>query len=729
MNYFGGGITYTSDTTVLVTGQFSHVFETKLVLEYDIHSGQYTGRTAVLNQPDGINASTLLAVGIDDGLLDTTPVLFTYDVSKDSIYAIPYDLRPAAAPVRGIAPACDVQADGRVRLAWTNSPDMAYDTIRIRLNGSIVETLPGGATEYTTPQPVAGKFLFCVETLTSPEENVVQACCEGEDLRTPAFLPAGDSGVSRVYVDPSGNHFQTGITSPPVVKTKEDFRLHVVGSYDNAVRVTDYKRVRQPVDLATSPAIRSMVSGNYIVNFAATGIALMDIPVGGTTIPMYMIYDNDGPTGNSVSSASLHFLRDTVLPGGATVTPAGSLYREEITAIDFSAIDTEGIEIIGWDTDPAGDLIAVERQRERLIKLHYDPLVHTLKATAEAPLPIKDLTPFTNANFPLGGITVLPSGFYLLAGGDIFDTTITRVFLLTPMGPGPQASVQLVGAENGLRTLGLITGFGRMVGPPASYGLESGFIRGEGQGAGVLFLNTLHYFPTPGTGFQGNLLVEMDCPLAHPDLVAEALVDQSSTAGAPGFVDTGDLQPAFGSQVKTTDYHYQILNPSKYSSLRIRVRVILDGEEVLDFVDQDVTIPPGRRLYRVARNRPEKAFNVRVENLGQASQIVRILAGATALKSAAPVEHFRRGDVDGNALVQLTDAIYLLTWLYLSGPEPPCPDASDSDDNGILELTDAIYSLTWLFLSGTPMPSPGPTACGPDTQEDSLGPCSSSGCP
>ena len=87
-------------------------------------------------------------------------------------------------------------------------------------------------------------------------------------------------------------------------------------------------------------------------------------------------------------------------------------------------------------------------------------------------------------------------------------------------------------------------------------------------------------------------------------------------------------------------------------------------------------------------------------------------------------ETFRRGDVDGNAAGEITDAISLLSFLYLGGAALDCPDAADVDDNGALEITDAINILSFLLLGGAASATPGPFSCGQDPTGDSLGPCS-----
>ena len=84
-----------------------------------------------------------------------------------------------------------------------------------------------------------------------------------------------------------------------------------------------------------------------------------------------------------------------------------------------------------------------------------------------------------------------------------------------------------------------------------------------------------------------------------------------------------------------------------------------------------------------------------------------------------PPPRFRRGDVDGNGTLELTDAIRVLGFLFLGGSEPDCMDAADADDSGFpVDISDAIYSLTYQFLGGPEPLPPGPTTCGPDVGEE-----------
>jgi hypothetical protein len=103
-----------------------------------------------------------------------------------------------------------------------------------------------------------------------------------------------------------------------------------------------------------------------------------------------------------------------------------------------------------------------------------------------------------------------------------------------------------------------------------------------------------------------------------------------------------------------------------------------------------------------------------------------MLTCTITLTSPDPI--FRRGDADGNGLLQLTDSLYILNGLFRSGPPPSCPDAADADDDGTITLTDAIYILRHLFQSGPPLPAPGSAACGLDPTADALPQCVYTGC-
>lgn len=92
--------------------------------------------------------------------------------------------------------------------------------------------------------------------------------------------------------------------------------------------------------------------------------------------------------------------------------------------------------------------------------------------------------------------------------------------------------------------------------------------------------------------------------------------------------------------------------------------------------------------------------------------------------AAMPVSEseFIRGDTDGSANVNITDAMVILQHLFLGGSGLRCPDGADTDDNGRIDISDAVRLLDQQFRGGSPLPVPFPE-CGMDPSDDELGMC------
>ena len=66
-----------------------------------------------------------------------------------------------------------------------------------------------------------------------------------------------------------------------------------------------------------------------------------------------------------------------------------------------------------------------------------------------------------------------------------------------------------------------------------------------------------------------------------------------------------------------------------------------------------------------------------------------------------PEAHPRqRGDVDGDDVRNLTDAVLILNRLFLGGAAPACFPQAAVDANGVLQVTDAVLLLGFLFRGG-----------------------------
>ena len=66
---------------------------------------------------------------------------------------------------------------------------------------------------------------------------------------------------------------------------------------------------------------------------------------------------------------------------------------------------------------------------------------------------------------------------------------------------------------------------------------------------------------------------------------------------------------------------------------------------------------------------------------------------------------FLRGDTNQSGGIDLSDAIFILKFLYGGGEAPGCPDAADTNNDGQIDIADAIALLSYLFSNGA---SPNP---------------------
>ncbi len=87
-----------------------------------------------------------------------------------------------------------------------------------------------------------------------------------------------------------------------------------------------------------------------------------------------------------------------------------------------------------------------------------------------------------------------------------------------------------------------------------------------------------------------------------------------------------------------------------------------------------------------------------------------VLAGSDDLPSLH--EHFIRGDVNEDDTIEISDAIALLSYLFVGDLQLNCLDAADLNDDEGVDVGDAVFLLDYLFQSGTAPPAP--LSCGPD---------------
>jgi hypothetical protein len=108
---------------------------------------------------------------------------------------------------------------------------------------------------------------------------------------------------------------------------------------------------------------------------------------------------------------------------------------------------------------------------------------------------------------------------------------------------------------------------------------------------------------------------------------------------------------------------------------------------------------------------------------GDGDGVFGIDVGAVELAGGAPcVEallEFARGDCNGDDRVDVSDSVRVFSHLFRAGVEVRCGDACDGNDDAALNVSDGIYLLNYLFLSGPKPPPPFPEA-GVDPTPDAV---------
>lgn len=245
-------------------------------------------------------------------------------------------------------------------------------------------------------------------------------------------------------------------------------------------------------------------------------------------------------------------------------------------------------------------------------------------------------------------------------------------------------------------------------------------------------------FPTTAEAYQGDLRGNNNVCIARLSLDGSRLVAATYLGGAPegGYEPNGLALDAAGNVYLTGSIFGSITNhpvtadayrdsaagdgeaffavlPADLSSLRygscfggndrdrIRDLARTSGGDLIFAGDTYSTDLPAST----------DAFQKTYSGDGDA-YVVRFSEGAQAF--------FQRGDANADGSLDVSDAVSILSHLFLGLPSGlDCDKSADADDRGSIEITDAVYILGFLFLGSNPPPLPFPD-CGADPTTDDL---------
>ena len=156
--------------------------------------------------------------------------------------------------------------------------------------------------------------------------------------------------------------------------------------------------------------------------------------------------------------------------------------------------------------------------------------------------------------------------------------------------------------------------------------------------------------------------------------------------------------------------------------------VYIDGEESegIRGAGQDRVLDTGLSdLVIGGRSDGPNLFDGRVDDVWlfdeplEEDDILEILEGGPMEVPPPEESGFVRGDANSTGDINITDAVFVLNFLFGGTEGPRCEDAADADDSGSLNITDGIFILGFLFGGQTEPPPPHET-CGPDPTADAL---------
>lgn len=91
-------------------------------------------------------------------------------------------------------------------------------------------------------------------------------------------------------------------------------------------------------------------------------------------------------------------------------------------------------------------------------------------------------------------------------------------------------------------------------------------------------------------------------------------------------------------------------------------------------------------------------FTVTVEDSGEPPLADTLSIVMTVID--APEPEYVCGDADGNELVNISDAVFLISYIFAGGEAPDPLAAGDADCDGITNISDAVYLIAYIFSSG-----------------------------
>lgn len=129
------------------------------------------------------------------------------------------------------------------------------------------------------------------------------------------------------------------------------------------------------------------------------------------------------------------------------------------------------------------------------------------------------------------------------------------------------------------------------------------------------------------------------------------------------------------------DSYYQL--PSSAARAVVTLYYQATSKEYIEFLrDENVTDDQGEVLYSLWANNGK-------------SEPVVMVADTIVLQTSVVC-----GDADGDGATNISDAVYLITYIFAGGPPPSSVEQADVDCSGAVNVTDAVIIINYIFAGG-----------------------------
>ena len=153
------------------------------------------------------------------------------------------------------------------------------------------------------------------------------------------------------------------------------------------------------------------------------------------------------------------------------------------------------------------------------------------------------------------------------------------------------------------------------------------------------------------------------------------------------------------------DLYYSLTLPE---SLRLNIRLDPGGVPGSGFAIHD-SCPPTMDCLAFATDETGQEYGVTGLSLAAGTHFLMIDTWSMSTPLTQLYVHIENyylcGDADANEIISISDAVFLVNYIFTGGPAPVPLEAGDADQNGLVTISDAVRLISFIFAGG-------PAPCG-----------------